>query len=119
MTDTTHESDPSELHTLEYADAEQTVTFNVQFSALCPFDHPPDKYDLTVTYRGTTGVESDSLERYLRQYRTEERTAEALAAAIHADLTDTLDPEALHVRLRQGRQGRSQLTVERGTEVGA
>ena len=89
-----------------------------ELTALCPFDFGgPDYYTLTIRYKPDGEVvESKSLKKYLEGYRNTEISAEALAVAIHDDITECIDPESLYVRLEQARRGGIEETVEKGDD---
>lgn len=87
-----------------------------ELTALCPFDFGgPDYYTLTLRYQPDGYVvESKSLKKYLENYRDTEISAEALATAIHRDLTECITPESCYVKLEQARRGGIEETVEVG-----
>ena len=109
---------------LESFDAPETAadtitTFTTdELTAVCPFEFGgPDYYHLTIRYvPDALVIESKSLKQYLESYRNTEITAEALAARIHDDISETIEPSELYVRLEQARRGGIEETVEVGED---
>jgi 7-cyano-7-deazaguanine reductase len=107
------------MRTLEHfpSPGEHIATFTTdELTALCPFDFGgPDYYTLTIRYEPDGRVvESRSLKQYLKRYRNEEISAEALACQIHTDLCESIHPERCYIRLEQERRGGIEETVEVG-----
>jgi len=99
------------------APCEHVATFETdELTALCPFDFGgPDFYDLVIRYEPDEWcVESRSLKELLQSFRGEEITAEQLAEEVHREVTQTISPTRLYVRLEQARRGGIEETVEKG-----
>jgi 7-cyano-7-deazaguanine reductase len=85
-------------------------------TALCPFDFGgPDYYNFTLKYVPSQNcVESKSLKKFLESYRDVEITAEELGAEMYEEISTTIDPDKMYLRLEQARRGGIEETVEFG-----
>ncbi|WP_251331430.1 hypothetical protein [Haloplanus pelagicus] len=95
----------------------QVYTFETdEVTALCPFDFGgPDYYEFTLKYVPSEDcVESKSLKKFLESYRDVEITAEGLGAEMYEEITETISPKKMYIRLEQARRGGIEETVEFG-----
>lgn len=95
----------------------QIYTFQTdELTSHCPFDFGgPDHYTLTIQYEPDgVAVESRSLKEYIQAFRDREVTAESLGAEIYSEISESVDPKRLYVRLEQSRRGGIEETVEVG-----
>ncbi|USZ73750.1 hypothetical protein [Natronosalvus halobius] len=107
----------SGIERFEAPPTNQITTFETaELTALCPFDFGgPDHYDLTIKYEPDGHcLESRSLKLWLESYRDEEITAERLADELYRDISRSIEPARLYVRLEQARRGGIEETVEVG-----
>lgn len=103
----------TKFETIEVDPNVEIVTFKgSEFTALCPVTSQPDFYRISIEFspRGRS-LESKTLKLYLQRYRQLGLFAEAIAALICEELRRVLDPEWLHVELKQRRRGGLALTV--------
>ena len=85
-----------------------------ELTAICPVTSQPDLYTATIEYRPRAlCLESKSLKLYLARFRNEGAFCEALAVRIRDDVATALevDPDAVHVTLRQKARGGITITA--------
>jgi 7-cyano-7-deazaguanine reductase len=85
-----------------------------ELTAVCPVTSQPDLYTATIEYRPRAlCLESKSLKLYFARFRNEGAFCEALAVRIRDDVAAALevDPDAVHVTLRQKARGGITITA--------
>jgi 7-cyano-7-deazaguanine reductase len=106
-----------EIRTVDFVcDAREEVTYECpEMTAVCPMTGIPDFYTIRITYVPDENLpELKSLRFYLLAYREIPIFHEHLAAKIHEDFTEAVQPRSLHLELDVGVRGGIHTTVRVG-----